>query len=76
MMEAVGRVVKKRVGIGTKSEHNAVLLDTGHDVYKLRREGGNPFADPEISKLVGKRIRASGVVDSDQLIMSNWKEID
>jgi len=75
-VEAEGRVVSKRIGTGTKSEHDAVVLVTPAHEYKLRRQGGNPFVDPEISKLVGKRIRASGVVDSGQLIMSNWKEID
>lgn len=75
-MEAVGTVVKKRFAIGTKSEHSAVVLETARDEYKLRRQGGNPFVDPEIDKLVGKRIRASGVLDSGQLIMSDWQEID
>jgi len=75
-MEAEGRVVARRIGAGTKSEHDAVVLVTYDHEYKLRRQGGNPFVDPEMSKLVGKRIRATGVVDSDQLIMSNWEELD
>lgn len=75
-MQAEGRVVSKRIGAGTKSEHDAVVLVTPAHEYKLRRQGGNPFVDPEISKLVGKRIRAHGVLDSDQLIMSTWKELD
>ena len=75
-MEAEGRVVGRRIGAGTKSEHDAVVLVTYDQEYKLRRPGGNPFVDPEMSKLVGKRIRATGVVDSDQLIMSNWEELD
>jgi hypothetical protein len=75
-VQAEGRVVSKKFGAGTKSEHDAVVLVTADHEYKLRRQGGNPFVDPEISKLVGKRIRASGVVDSDQLIMSDWKELD
>jgi hypothetical protein len=69
-------VVSRKIGAGTKSEHHAVVLVTPAHEYKLRRRGGNPFVDPEISKLVGKRIRASGVVDSGQLIMSDWKELD
>lgn len=75
-VEAEGHVVSKRIGVGSKSEHEAVVLVTPDQEYKLRRQGGNPFVDPEISKLVGKRIRANGVVDSGQLIMSNWKELD
>lgn len=52
------------------------MLVTSSREYKLRRRGGNPFVDPEISKLVGKRIQANGVIDAGQLIMSNWKELD
>jgi len=69
-------VVSKKIGAGTKSEHDAVVLVTPAQEYKLRRRGGNPFVDPEILRLVGKRIRANGVVDSGQLIMSDWKELD
>jgi hypothetical protein len=76
MAELVGIVVKKEVGRGTKSEHDAVMIVTGDGEYKLRRRGGNPFVDPVLSELVGKRIRANGEVDAGQLIMSAWQEID
>lgn len=75
-METSGKVIRKRIGVGTKSEHEAVVLVTpDDDEYKLRRDGGNPFVDSEVSKLVGKKIRAKGVVDSGHLIMSEWEEL-
>lgn len=75
-MERVGRVIKKRVSSGTKSEHEAVVFVTDSGEYKLRRRGGNPFVDHELEKLIGKRIRASGVVDSGQLILTEWCEVE
>jgi hypothetical protein len=68
-----GRVVRKRVSIGSKSEHDALVLVTpdGQE-YKLRREGGNPFRDPELDVLEGKRIDCEGVLRNGQLIMTRW----
>jgi hypothetical protein len=68
-----GRVVRKRVSIGSKSEHDALVLVTpdGQE-YKLRREGGNPFRDPELDVLEGKRIECEGVLRNGQLIMTRW----
>jgi len=68
-----GRVVRKRVSTGSKSEHDALVLTTpnGHE-YKLRREGGNPFRDPELDALEGKRIECEGILRNGQLIMTRW----
>lgn len=71
-MEFIGHVIKKRVGIGTKSEHEAILLATDTEEYLLRRLGGNPFRDPQLEALVGQRIRAEGHVHGQTLIVSAW----
>jgi hypothetical protein len=75
-VEGVGRVVRKRVAAGTKSERDAVVFVTGSGEYALRRRGGNPFHDPALERLVGKRIRATGVVHAGNLIMSDWAELE
>jgi hypothetical protein len=68
-----GRVVRKRVSIGSKSEHDALVLVTpdGQE-YKLRREGGNPFRDPELDVLEGKQIECEGIVRDGLIIMTRW----
>jgi hypothetical protein len=72
-----GRVIKKLWGAGSKGEHEAVCLDTGEEQLKLRRLGGNPFADRELEKLVGKSIRAQGtLIDPSTVLMSSWEEIE
>lgn len=73
-MELRGRVIKEVFGKGSKSEHDAVQLETKDRKYLLRRQGGNPFRDPELDKLVGKRIRAQGVLTGYTFVMNEWVE--
>jgi hypothetical protein len=68
-----GRVVQKRINIGSKSEHDAAVLIAGDGEFKLRRQGGHPFADPQVQSLVGKRIRAEGFVSAGQFIMERYE---
>ena len=68
-----GRVERRRVSAGSKSEHEAMVLVTAEGAeYKLRRQGGNPFRDPEIDALEGKRIECEGVVREGLVIMTRW----
>ena len=69
-----GLVVRKRVGAGSKSDREAVVLQTGDGDLVLRREGGNAFADPELDKLVGRRIRGVGRRTGYTFIMKDWEE--
>jgi len=75
MSEFVGKVTKKIFGKGSKSEHEAIYLETEQDQYVLRRQDGNPFYDPELHKLVGKRVWCTGIVDDYTLTISDCKEI-
>jgi len=67
-----GRVVRKRINIGSKSEHDAAVLITDEGEFKLRLQGGHPFADPSVQALVGKRIRGEGFVSAGQFIMTRY----
>ncbi|MDO9254738.1 MAG: hypothetical protein Q7U54_04430 [Bacteroidales bacterium] len=59
-MELTGKVVLQKFAEGSKSEHDAVFLDTGKELYRLKIKGGNPFYDDSLHKLVGKAIKAEG----------------
>jgi len=59
-MKLKGKVVEVSFGKGSKSEHNAVYLDTGENKYRLKRIGGNPFYDETLHNLIGKTIEAEG----------------
>jgi hypothetical protein len=70
-----GRVVRKRINVGSKSEHDATVLVTDEGEFKLRRQGGHPFADPDVQALAGKRIRAEGFMSAGQFIMARYDVI-
>jgi len=75
MREFVGKVTKRPFAVGSKSERNAVRLDTDEGSFVLRREDGNPLFDPELDKLVGKTIRCTGETDDYTLTITHWNEI-
>jgi hypothetical protein len=67
------RVVRTRASIGSKSEHEALVLVTpGDQEYKLRRQEGDPFRDPDLDVLEGNRIGCERVLRDGQLIMTGW----
>jgi putative SOS response-associated peptidase YedK len=59
-MELTGKVILQKFAEGSKSDHDAVYLDTGKQKYRLKRRGGNPFYDASLHELVGKTIKARG----------------
>ena len=71
-----GRVIRKRINIGSKSEHVATVLVTSEGEHKLRLQGGHPFSDPEIDALAGKHIRGEGIMSAGQFIMERYDVID
>jgi len=75
MPEFEGKVTKKLFGKGSRSESEAIYLETKDGRYVLRRQGENPFHDPELQKLVGKTIRCTGLARDYVLKISDWTEL-
>ena len=75
-VELTGKVIQKKFAPGSKSEHDAIYIETDHGDFQLRRLGGNPFSDPELIKLVGKKITATGVLNEKLFIANTLKVID
>lgn len=71
-MKTHGAVVKKPIAAGSKSARDAVMLVTDEGEFVLRRQGGNPFFDPELERLVGKQIECDGQLHGYTFIMSQW----
>jgi hypothetical protein len=63
-VELSGKVVVKKFGEGSKSEHEAVYLETATESYVLRKIGSNPFHDTSLHKLKGKNITARGTINN------------
>ena len=75
-MKVTGLVTKKRRDIGSKSERDAVTLETSQGEFVLRVLGGNAFGDPRLEALVGKRIRCDGKPAGKTLLLTEWCEIE
>ncbi len=75
-MRLRGKVIKKVLYTGTKSEHEAITLVTREGEYKLRRKGGNAFMDETLIGLEGKEIEGDGVIRGNQFIMDKWEIIE
>jgi len=76
MPEFIGKVTTKPFGKGSKSEHEALYLETVEGEYVLRRRGGNPFHDSVLWDLVGKTIRCDGLVTDYMLMITEWTVLD
>ena len=74
-MKLRGRVTKRLLYRGTKSEHDALVLLAPEGEFKLRRQGGNPFQDETLASLEGKAIEGEGILRKGQFIMSGWKTL-
>jgi hypothetical protein len=74
--EFVGKVSKRVFGKGSKSEHEALYIDTDRGRYVLRRQGGNAMYDPALQELAGKTIRCTGLIHDYVLLISDWTVIE
>lgn len=75
-IEIDGRVTKHLASKGSKSERQAVFLETPDGSYILRRRGGHPFVDNVLDELVGKTIHCKGILTGHTFIMSEWDQIN
>ena len=72
-----GKVVRETVARGSKSEHVAICIDLRDRRLKLRRVGGNPFADAELRKLLGKRVCVEGeLLNPGTILVSSWRIVE
>ena len=75
VIEIEGLVSRRRINVGSKSEHDATVIATDEGEFKLRRQGGHPFSDPEVQALAGKRIRARGFLSAGQFLMERYEVV-
>jgi hypothetical protein len=70
-VELTGKVVQKKFAKSSKSEHDAFYLETDSGDYHLRRIGGNPFSDPKLKELLGKKISARGLLNNSLFLIES-----
>ena len=57
-----GSVARGRFGTGSKSEREAMWIDTAEGRFVLRRKGGPAYDDRSLERYEGKRVRCSGFI--------------
>jgi hypothetical protein len=63
-----GRVTQGEYGKGSKSEREAVFIETSGARYILRRKAGPVFGDTELARFVGHEIECDGFVVGTTLL--------
>jgi len=77
MSEIVGKISKRLLAQGTKSEHRGMVLEDAQGLqHVLRRVGGNPFRDPELEALEGRRLRLLGRATEGFFLVERWEEAE
>lgn len=75
-MRFVGTVKRAAYAEGSKSEHLGVVLETQDGEFLLRREGGNPFADPFWDEWIGRRVSCEGILEGGTLFCSACEDAE
>jgi hypothetical protein len=72
----VGEVTRGRFAVGSKSEHDAVWIDTGERRLLLRRKEGPAMGDPVLVRYVGRRVRCDGLIVAHTLLAESIEVVD
>lgn len=75
LTEVTGEVIIRPIAEGSKSERNAVFIQSAAGTFLLRRQGGNPFHDDALEKLAGKQIKVQGLLDKNLLLAREIEEL-
>lgn len=71
-----GRVTRGEYGKGSKSEREAVFIETAQGTFLLRRKGGPAFADPSLDQLVGHEVECDGFLVETSLLAERIDIVD
>jgi hypothetical protein len=75
-IEVTGRVERRLLQAGSKSEHHGIVLLTDDgQVWKLRRDGGPAFGDAALAELEGRTICATGRARDTLLLIRQWRVV-
>lgn len=71
-----GRVVLGLYGKGSKSEREAVFLETANGRHILRRKTGPVFGDAKLAQYVGHQVECDGFVLDTTFLAERIKIVD
>jgi hypothetical protein len=70
-----GRVTQAEYGKGSKSQRQAIFIETADAKYLLRRKTGPVFADPELLRYVGHDVECDGFVIATTLLAERIEQV-
>ncbi len=70
-----GIVRKERVAVGSKSEREAIVLDTGTQKLVMRLGNMNPFMPQPLDTYIGQHVSVSGIAYNGTLFIGAEKDI-
>ena len=71
-----GKVTSGEYGKGTKSEHDAIFIETSRGRYILRRKSGPAFADSSLHRYVGHTVECDGFIVGTTLLADSIAPVD
>lgn len=71
-----GHVSRGQYGQGSKSERQAVFIDTSGGRYLLRRKKGPVFDDSELKQYVGHKVECDGFVVGTTLLADRIEVVE
>jgi hypothetical protein len=71
-----GRVTQGIYGKGTKSEREAVFIETANNRYLFRRKNGPAFDDSELKQYVGHMVECEGFLINTTLLTERIEVMD
>ena len=71
-----GRVTRGIYGKNTKSEREAVFVDTGSKRYLLRRKSGPAYGDKQLDRYVGHLVSCNGFLLGTTLLADTIWEVE
>jgi len=71
-----GRVTTGIYAKGSKSEHEAVFIETASGRYVLRRKTGHVFNDAELKQYIGHEVECDGFLIGATLLAERIEPVD
>lgn len=76
VMELTGKISIQVFAPGSKSEHEAVVIDTKEGSFVLKRQEDNPFEKSSLFELEGKNVHVEGELHSYLFLAEKITEIN
>lgn len=74
-MKFLGTVIADTFAAGSKSERQAIFLQTQNGRLLLRREGGNAMHDQSLQQWIGASVEVDGEVHQNVLIAREIRKL-